>query len=251
MLKKYLSLSFLNPSLSKTISSAFTLIEMMIVVVILWIWLLWVISTLSHSYKFLYNTKNKVSAINIARWWVEQVFNIRNTNWQRWWGKKDQCWLKVNPLVDTDNDGCQNDDWFSSWSYTIVSTWTNQKYFSLVKQNTGLYLDGEIESTDWNFLLCKNSDGIVSACSPTVVGRPTNYFDTILYFEQVRWGYLLDKQASNPNPGDWENISCDSWEDPWCGDWRALEKNFCVDVVYFDWDKFKVSFCSVLTNFKN
>ena len=229
---------------------AFTLIEMMIVVVILWIWLLWVISTLSHSYKFLYNTKNKVSAINIARAWVEQVFNIRNTNWQRWWGKKDQCWLKINPLVDDWSDGCQNDNWFGSWYYTLVSTWTEQKYFALNPETTWLALNGLIETTDWNFLLCKDANWIVSKCSSTPTSRPTNYFDTILYFQQVRWGYLLDKQSANPNGGDGKNIVCTDWMDTGCWDGRALEKNFCVDVVYYDWNKFKVSFCSVLTNFK-
>lgn len=250
MSKKYLSLSFLNPSLSKTISrifknsqisKAFTLIEMMIVVVIIWIWLLGVISTLSYSYKFLFNTKNKINAINIARAWVEQVFSIRNTNWQRWWGKKDQCWLKVDPLVDEGTSGCENDTWFGTWNYVLSLTWNEQKYFTLIKQNTNLLTWGKIQNDDWNFLLCKNPDWILTNCNGAT-SKPANYFDTALYFQQVRWWYIKDKY----NNTKLEN--CTDWDHCWDG--TALEKNFCVDVVYFDGVKRFITFCSVLTNFK-
>ena len=225
------------------LKKAFTLIELMIVVVIIWIWLLWVIAAITNSYKFLYTTKNKITAINIARWGMESVFNIRNTNWQRWWGKKDQCWLKADPLVDNWNNGCEDDPWFGSESYVLQLTWNWQKYFTLVKKTTPLKLEGILIPNDWDYLVCKDSAWIVSVCNPSPVSRPTDYFDSTLYFQQVRGGYLNDKFNNS-------NISCSAWDVSWCWDGRALEKNFCVDVVYFDWTKKKVSFCSLLTNFK-
>ena len=233
------------------LKKAFTVIEMMIVVLIIWIWLIWVISTISSSYRFLYNTKNKVTAINIARAWMEEVFNIRNTNWTRWWGKKDQCWLKVNPLYANTDNKCEKDTWFGSGSYVLVSTWIEQKYFMLTKKTTPLNITWTITSNDWKYLVCKNNDWLLVNCWSSTTKRPANYFDSTLFFQQIRWGYLNDKQHSN---WDGNNIDCDDGTttlSPWtCGDGRALEKNFCVDVVYFDGNKKNVTFCSVLTNFK-
>jgi len=228
----------------KFFKKAFTVVEMMIVVLILSVWLLGVISTLSDAYSFLYNMKNKISAINFARWWMEWVFNIRATNWQRWWDtNKYTCWLKVNPLVDEKNVWCEDDTWFSSWNYVIDLTWNEQKYFYLQKVNWDPLLTGwNLTWSDWKYLLCKNADGIVSSCW-NYTQRPNNYFDSVLFFRQVRWWYLLDKYNNN-------FITCDKWNDLNCWDGRALEKNFCVDVVWFDGDKRSVSFCSVLTNFK-
>lgn len=221
---------------------AFTVIEMMIVVIILWVWLIGVFAITSNSYKFLSDVKSKLVAINLARWGMESVFNIRNTNWQRWWWKKDKCWLKINPLVDDWNNGCESDAWFWSWSYTLELTWTSQKYSILKKQSTPLNLIWKIEDTDWNYLVCKQN-WIISNCNPAVSSRPSNYFAPELYFQQVRWWYLLDKNINN-------KISCDNWDDANCWDWRFLEKNFCVDVIYFNWAKKHVTFCSVITNFE-
>ena len=222
---------------------AFTIIELMIVVVIMWVWLIWVFTMTNNSYKFLSDIKSKLVAINIARWGVEWVFDMRNTNWQRWWWKKDECWLKINPLVDNDNDWCENDDWFSNGSYVLSFTWTEQEYFVLKKQNNPLKLDWPIESNDWKYLLCKEN-GVISSCTSSYTSRPANYFSPELYFQQVRWGYLLDKNTPS------NNLSCSKWDDINCWDWRFLEKNFCVDVVYFNWAKKNVTFCSVMTNFQ-
>ena len=226
---------------------AFTLIEMMIVVTIIWIWLLWVIWTLSHSYRFLYNTKNKITAINIARAGMEEVFNIRNTNWQRWWWKEDKCWLKIDPLNDGWDNQCENDDWFGSWTYVLkTKTLSWQKYFSLSGTSTPLVTWWNLVDTDFDYILCKDSDWVPTNCIWTDKNdkiKKARKFDSVLYFQQVRWGYLLDKQNNTL-------ITCTKWNDTNCWDGRSLEKNFCVDVVYFDGRKNRISYCSVLTNFQ-
>jgi type II secretory pathway pseudopilin PulG len=222
---------------------AFTLIELAIVVVILWIGLIGVFSTLKNSYRFLQEIKEKTMAINFARGGVEWVFSIRNTNWQRWAGKKDQCWLKVNPLVDEENAGCENDEWFDSWSYILNITGT-QQYFILQKQNTPFNPTWPLAWDDWKYLLCLDPNtNLIQACTD-YTNRPANYFDPTLFFRQVRWWYLMDKNTNTL-------IDCDNWEDDWgkCWDWRFEEKNFCVDVFYFDGTKKKVTFCTVMTNF--
>ncbi len=222
---------------------AFTLIELIISTVILWIWFIWVFITLKNSYKYLQNIRNVTLAINLAREWVEWVFSVRNSNWQRWAWKKDKCWLKINPLIDKDNDWCENDDWFQSWSYILYTTW-QQKYFALKKTSPEFKEKWFIVNTDRTYLLCKNSNtNIVESCS-NFSSRPSNYFDSTLFFRQVRWGYLLDKNSNTPL------INCSKWTDSNCWTTSFKEKNFCVDVFYFDWSKKKVTFCSVMTNFK-
>ncbi len=225
---------------------AFTLVELAIVVVILWVGLIWVFLTLKNSYRFLQNIKEKTLAINFAREGVEWVFTIRNTNWQKWSGKKDKCWLKINPLVDEWSKWCENDAWFGSGkTYILWITWT-QQYFYLKEQNPAISNWITIASTDWHYLLCKDpTTNLINACD--LSSQPSKYFDTTYYFRQVRWWYLLDK--NNNSLLDCSNGSDSS--DPNCWDGRFLEKNFCVDVYYFDGVKRKISFCTVMTNFKN
>jgi len=221
---------------------AFTIIEMLVVIIIIWVWLIWVFTITNNSYKFLFDIKSKLVAINIARSGVEWVFNIRNTNWQRWWWKKDKCWLKINSLIDDSNDGCENDTWFWSWSYKLYLTWTSQKYFELLPQSSGLKLDWDIVPDDWKYLLCKEN-WTISPCSTSFNSRPNDYFAQALYFQQVRWWYLLDK--------NWDKIiTCNKWDDSECWDWRFLEKNFCVDVIYLEKSKKSITLCSVMTNFE-
>ena len=232
----------------------FTLIELLVVIMMLWVWLIWVFQTMWKSYNFLSNIKSKLMAINFARWWVEGVFTIRNTNWQRWWGKKDQCWLKINPLIDENLDNkCENDPWFTSWSYILDITWT-QQYFYLSWENNPLRLRWSLINNDWNYLLCKDpNDWLVKACpNHNHTSRPANYFSPELYFRQVRWWYLLDKKSNEflKSCNTWSGTYTDTGTSIDCW-WDSFkEKNFCVDVMYFNWSKKSVSFCSVMTNFK-
>ena len=225
---------------------AFTLIELVIVIIILSIGLIWVFTTMRNSYKFLQEIKEKTMAINFARGGIEWVFSIRDTNWQRWWGKKDKCWLKVNPLVDEWSEGCEDDEWFGSGSYVLaLATWnSDQEYFYLSKQNQAFDPSWPLKTDDWKYLLCEDKNNwIIKACT-WYTSRPPDYFDATLFFRQVRWWYLLDK---NNNSDITSN--CNKWNDPGCWDGRFLEKNFCVDVFYFDGFKKKITLCSVMTNF--
>ena len=225
---------------------AFSLIELIIATVILSIWLIGVFVTMKNSYKFLQEIKEKTMAINFARGGMEWVFSIRDTNWQRWWWKKDKCWLKVNPLVDEWSEWCENDEWFGSWAYVLaLATWAkDQEYFYLSKQSQFFNPKWPLTSSDWKYLLCEDKNSwVVKACT-WYTSRPSDYFDATLFFRQVRGGYLLDKNAN-----DDITSNCSKWDDSWCGDWRFLEKNFCVDVFYFDGVKKKITMCSVMTNF--
>jgi hypothetical protein len=55
-------------------------------------------------------SKANTIAINLTREAIEIIHNIRDTNWQRRPGQKDDCRLKKDPLSNEDNN-CTNDEW--------------------------------------------------------------------------------------------------------------------------------------------
>jgi len=69
---------------------------------------------LRRGFSYVQESRQKIIALNLAREGVEAVYQIRNTNWKRWSAQKEQCWLKRDPLVDANTDGCQSDDWMQS-----------------------------------------------------------------------------------------------------------------------------------------
>lgn len=226
---------------------AFTLIEVLIVVVILWIWLIWAFTMIGRTYNFLESTRTKLVAINFVRWWVEQVFNIRNSNRQRRGWNRDACWLKLDPLNDEWGDWCGNDKWFWTWSYILenklTDTWS-QKYFALKKTDSTLKTWWSIVETDRKYLLVQDSKWFVQTTTWNLTQRPDNYFSSAMYFQQVRWWYLRDKKNNI-------NLICKDWiTNTDCSDGRFLEKNFCVDLVYFSKSKKIITYCAGLTNFK-
>ena len=119
-------------------------------------------------------------------------------------------------------------------------TWDNQKYYYLSWVTTELKLTWDLVTSDFTYLMRKK-DNIIQTI-PSMF-KPANYFSSVMYFLQVRWWYLMDKNANS-------FITCSKWNDTNCGDGRFLEKNFCVDVVYFDWKKNRIGWCSSMTNFK-
>ena len=49
---------------------------------------------------------------------------MRDTNRQRWAGKKEECWLKIDPLHSTQGDpnSCADDDWMQSGHYILLQS---------------------------------------------------------------------------------------------------------------------------------
>ena len=60
---------------------------------------------------YISETAQKTVALNLAKEGLEAMYNIRNTNWRRRSDSRDKCWLKVNPMVDEGNTGCEDDEW--------------------------------------------------------------------------------------------------------------------------------------------
>jgi len=221
--------------------SGFTIREILVIVVVISVGLLSVIVVLTNGMKYVQKTRQKVVALNLAREWMEAIYQIRDTNRMRRAWVKDACRLKINPLVDEWAVWCANDLRFSSGSYALqrLTIW-EQKYFALTGPFTEwIDLNNGIEANS-SFSLCQQSgywDSCIWTSPTTSEGK---------YFREIQWLglYLKDVVATW-----WQILSCTWWTDV-CASSRAKEFRFCSKVVYIGESTGEVKLCGVMTNFK-
>ncbi len=221
----------------------FTIREVLIIVVVISVGLLSVVVVLTNGMKYVQKTRQKVIALNLAREWMEAVYQIRDTNWTRRAGVKDACRLKINPLANEGSERCADDTWFSSGAYVLqrLMTWW-QEYFALTGPLVSwINLGDGIGSGDLQFSLCQNN-GRRESCMWTVAST-TEW----KYFREIEglWLYLKDVAMSW-----WQLITCTWWLISWCGTNRAKEFRFCSKIEYVGDGTWEVKLCGVLTNFK-
>gem|GEM_PF-4780938 len=89
---------------------------------------------MQNSIKVTQQTQTKTLAINLTREAIEIIHNIRDTNRTKRSGNPESCRLKIDPLLDSNDVGCQDDYRISSGRYIIQEKEAaNQKYFALEK----------------------------------------------------------------------------------------------------------------------
>ncbi len=215
----------------------------MVIVVIIALWLIVVLDALKNSNTYLQKTRQKIVAINLAREWVEQVINIRNTNRQKRAGDKEKSWLKLNPSVDEWNDWLENDPWFGSGYYIILTTtMSGQQYFYAKSLNHDLLVDEWLNNSgNLEYSLCEK-DWKRSAC-PGEVPQSSEWY----FFRKIEWKWLFQKDSSNQGG---EQINCPNGSDSQCSDDSAKEFRFCSIVEYFWITAGKVELCTILTNYE-
>ncbi len=230
----------------------FTIREILVIIVIVSVGLLSVVVVLTNGMNYVQKTRQKIIALNLAREWMEAVYQIRDTNRTRRAWVKDSCWLKINPLFDDyepfvwSTPSCNNDIRFGSGSYVLQRLTTGgQEYFAL----TGPFLPWldltyGIDVISW-FSLCQQSgywDSCMWEMSSTSEWK---------YFREIQWLWLYLKNVSTST---WGEIVCTWWMLPWwnpdCGTNVAKEFRFCSRVVYIGDGTGEVKLCGVLTNFK-
>ncbi len=215
----------------------FTLVEVIIIITIVSIGIITVITALTNWNKYLQKSREKIIAINLAREWVEQMLNIRDTNRKKNAWTKEASRLKTNPIDQTDNTR------FDSGLYIIMSNITGgQQYFYWSWIWVDFNTNSWININNLQYALCKYTTWR-KPCPWITNNTPEWYF-----FRRIRGLWLYKKDV---DVNYWTYISC--WTSPQsaqCLDWSAKEYRFCVDVDYFWQSKSKVEICSVLTNFK-
>ena len=104
----------------------FTIIEVLVALVSTGIWVLAIMGAIQTATRTMTMTRSQVVAINLAREWIEAVFNKRDTNRQLFPSKKDQCRL-ANSTSSTGTN-CENDARFWSrvwpdwWEFSTLSS---------------------------------------------------------------------------------------------------------------------------------
>lgn len=102
-----------------------TMVELLVVLAIMGMGVAGLLETIGSGIYFAKDTENNIKAINLAREWIEGVINIRDTNWLRFSGDRQNCWRTLDY-----NGGCINNPSFAwlinSGSYTLITrngTW--------------------------------------------------------------------------------------------------------------------------------
>lgn len=224
--------------------SAFTIREILVVIVVISVGLLSVVVVLTNGIKYVQKTRQKVIALNLAREWMEAVYQIRDTNRTRRAWVKDACRLKINPLVDDRwSERCPDDIRFVSGAYALQRLTTGgQEYFALTGPfPTWLDFGNGIDSGDLKFSLCQLSgrrDACMGILPATSEGK---------YFREIDWLWLYLKDVAATW---WSAIICTWWATAQCGNSRAKEFRFCSKVSYLGDGTGEVKLCGVITNFK-
>lgn len=227
----------------------FTLVEVIIVCVIFATIMVGIILAINRAYVFLNNTRMSVRATNLAREWVEMVYNFRDTNRRKYSWEKDKHWICLSSTcyeklwsipsanqstfftikeklssggnyvsiswVDpiTDNDKFYSVDWFFSDTYSNI-----RKDFKIDFTWTYSYYSGGTIAT-WNV-------------------KDLLEWPWIEFYRVLRVYGVYCKNSNNSN-----DTSCSYDSDP-------KELRFCVKVFYtYNWWKHATELCSIMTNF--
>lgn len=219
------------------------MIEIMIIVVIIWLWLITVIDALKNSNTYLQKTRQKIIAINLAREGIEQVINIRNTNRQKRAWEKELTRLKLNPSIDEGGNWLSNDSWFSSGNYIILTTnMDGQQYFYASGKTQDLIIDQWIGNT-WNLQYSLCETGWSRSACPGSIPQSTEWY----FFRKIKWYWVFNKESTITGG---EYLNCPTGWDTNCSTSSAKEFRFCSIVEYIGISAWKVELCSVLTNFE-
>lgn len=220
----------------------FTLIEIVFVVVLIAVWLMSIITAMDYGLKNVWIARQRVIAINLAREWIESVYQIRDTNRLSWSSQKDECWLKINPLSD---DDCNQDSWMQSGYYALNTfvSWGQQFFYLTWWDWTPLDLSDWINTGDMKYSMCEN-DWTWLACTGTSYDWQTRYFRQI----QGLWLFL-----KNSDTVGWDYIDCEKWAETAfnCSGNDAKEFRFCSKVSYIGETNWDIELCGLMTNFKD
>lgn len=236
----------------------FTLIELTVWIVLIGIWLTSIINVLQYATRLTNTAKSEVVAINLAREWVETVFNIRDTNWKMFSSKKDQCRLSRQP--DYTNITCENLPRLHNqvwWQYYYLkSPFKNISYFTwenILVPTTGALT---VMENKWD------DTGISSnyrMCFFPSTGSDSGYWDTCSWssngeFDTKYGRYRRSIEIKGIYSKWWipwgTPMTCTRWSDAWCWTSSAKELRFCSRVDYYFGIARRVELCSAITNFE-
>lgn len=135
---------------------ATSIVEAVIVTMIMTIWIVWMFKVYTQSVKLAIATENRITAIQIAREWLEAMESLRWSNWIMYSSDYTNCWNVLNY-----NWTCINNPW--TWtdiqhntSY-IIQNDTSNRWVLDSKPSSGS--DYELPLYRTNFAVRKDANG--------------------------------------------------------------------------------------------
>ena len=215
----------------------FTLVEVIIVCTLFAMFVIWIILWINRAFTFMNDTRLRVISSNLAREWVEMMYNIRDTNRRMHSWKKDE--NRLLRRSDTQK--------FTSLIYTIGTMWPENEPYCATFDSRGVD--------------CYDTENFFKSTCDTVRNRSKIQFTwTYKYYtgwnmatwnigELLEWG-LAEFYRLVRVYGIYEKDVEDTDTATNGDDWTPAEMRFCVKVFYMaNGGKHSTELCSLMTNF--
>jgi hypothetical protein len=230
---------------------AFTLAEVIIVCSLFAVMVIWIIFAINRSFVYLDNTRLSVRATNLAREWVEMVYNRRDTN------RRKYSWNKDAHRLDTGT-------WGSLWVWTyVIKEWeeNGDKFIYLERLDDisdptikpyeieGFFSSAYSTQREASEIIFTGNYSYYSWWTLHTWWKVTDLLAVswLKFYRIVRVYGVYKKNVDSPDSwigGPSYNYSAKSWE--------PEEMRFCVKVFYTAslWWQHAVELCSIMTNFQ-
>lgn len=224
----------------------FTLAEMLMVCSVFAIMIAGLIVWINRAYVFMNNTKLQTIATNLAREWMEMMYNMRDSCFRRNSWNADKCLKRVNSQIWA---GGGNYTLFRLDEYVRISWDWDLKGYQIWRSDLGWCYENEKEF--WGDR-CKHirNRAVLSFTGEykylSWMEMVTWDLATLLWneveFYRLRKTYMTHNKNSN-NAIDMCNSTCQE-------NWTPAEMRFCVKVFYRNnGDPHSTELCSIMTNF--
>ncbi len=218
----------------------FTLVEVIIVCTLFAMFVIWIILWINRAFSFMNDTRLRVISSNLAREWVEMMYNIRDTNRRKYSWEKDKHWLERGS--DT-----------QQFTNLIYSIGTNQEEGEPYCATFGSRGNANMDCYETENFFGSTCDAVRNSSKITFTWTYKYYsgwnMETWNISDLLEWGlaefYRLVRVDGvyQKNVEDINTITDGN-------DWTPAEMRFCVKVFYVaNWWKHSTELCSIMTNF--
>lgn len=97
----------------------FTLAEVIVVCSLFAVMVVWIILAINRAFIYMDNTRLATRASNLTRWWVEMVYNLRDSNRRIQSWEKDKYWLNTWERGSDGKGLSSADNMLTKWYYNI------------------------------------------------------------------------------------------------------------------------------------
>ncbi len=231
----------------------FTLAEVLIVCTVFAVMVVWMILAINRAFVFMDNIKLQVIATNLAREWVEMMYNIRDTNWRKFSGERDKYWLAMQEAGS--DESCRFGRTVT-WFFYIHQI-KDDGSFDPIGPRCPISLESGFDHyyNDVNAYFEKNGGGLgyidlylnkqylYYSWGQMMTGKVQDLLWDDVEFHRVWRVYGVYKKNVDGSLELCDNINCLQDSDP-------KEMRFCVKVFYRNghW-KHATELCSIMTNF--